>query len=44
MPENDGKNGFWFTIKPVEIFKFLNINDNDFILITILMLSGLEKK
>ena len=31
VPENDGKNGFWFTIKPIEIFKFLNINDNDFI-------------
>ena len=31
VPENDGKNGFWFTIKPAEIFKFLNINDNDVI-------------
>ena len=31
VPENDGKNGFWFTIKPVEIFKFLNINSTEII-------------
>ncbi len=31
VPENDGKNGFWFTIKPNEIFNFLNLNSNQFI-------------
>ena len=25
VPENDGKNGFWFTIKPIEINNFLNL-------------------
>ncbi len=25
VPENDGSNGFWFTIKPNEILSFLNI-------------------
>ena len=24
VPENDGKNGFWFTIKPKQIFNHLN--------------------
>ena len=28
VPENDGKNGFWFTIKPIEIINFLNLNSN----------------
>jgi len=31
VPENDGKNGFWFTIKPSEIFKFLNFNSTEII-------------
>ena len=25
VPENDGQNGFWFTIKPNQIFQFINI-------------------
>ena len=25
VPENDGQNGFWFTIKPNQIFEFINI-------------------
>ena len=28
VPENDGKNGFWFTIKPNEIINFLNLTSN----------------
>ena len=28
VPENDGKNGFWFTIKPNEINKFINLPSN----------------
>ena len=28
VPENDGKNGFWFTIKPNEIINFLNLTPN----------------
>ena len=28
VPENDGKNGFWFTIKPNEINKFINLSSN----------------
>ena len=28
VPENDGKNGFWFTIKPIEIINFLNLTSN----------------
>ena len=32
VPENDGKNGFWFTIKPNEIVKFLNLTSNQVII------------
>ena len=28
VPENDGENGFWFTIIPNQIFKFIKINSN----------------
>ena len=28
VPENDGENGFWFTIIPNQIFKFVKINSN----------------
>ena len=28
VPENDGQNGFWFTIIPNQIFKFIKINSN----------------
>ena len=28
MPENDGENGFWFTIVPNQIFNFIKINTN----------------
>ena len=31
VPENDGKNGFWFTIKPNQIFDFINITSNPII-------------
>ncbi len=31
VPENDGENGFWFTIKPSEIFNFLNLNEREVI-------------
>ena len=31
VPENDGKNGFWFTIKPNEIINFLNLTSNQVI-------------
>ena len=31
VPENDGNNGFWFTIKPNEIINFLNLTSNDVI-------------
>ena len=31
VPENDGKNGFWFTIKPNEIINFLNLASNQVI-------------
>ncbi len=28
VPENDGENGFWFTIVPNQIFNFIKINTN----------------
>ena len=28
VPENDGENGFWFTIVPNQIFDFINIISN----------------
>ena len=28
VPENDGENGFWFTIIPNQIFKFIKTNSN----------------
>ena len=28
VPENDGENGFWFTIIPNQIFKFIKIKSN----------------
>ena len=31
VPENDGNNGFWFTIKPNEIINFLNLTSNEVI-------------
>ena len=31
VPENDGNNGFWFTIKPNEIINFLNLTSNQVI-------------
>ena len=31
VPENDGENGFWFTIKPLEIFKFLKIDSSEIV-------------
>ena len=30
-PENDGKQGFWFTIKPSQIFNFLELRFDNFI-------------
>ena len=31
VPENDGKQGFWFTIKPSQIFNFLELRFDNFI-------------
>jgi surfeit locus 1 family protein len=31
VPENDGQKGFWFTIKPLEIFNFLQLEANNLI-------------
>ncbi len=31
VPENDGKNGFWFTIVPNQIFDFINVISNPII-------------
>ena len=31
VPENDGKQGFWFTIKPLEIFNFIKLDSYNLI-------------
>ena len=31
VPENDGKQGFWFTIKPIEIYNFLKLDSTSLI-------------
>ena len=31
VPENDGKNGFWFSVIPIQIFNFLNFDQSKII-------------